>query len=159
MAPRGPLAKANKHGRTPSMVDWIDVPDAPYTGQSPDLPVLPRRKKWHPMVEQWWAQVRAMPHCALWRPVDWTYAVETALLKQGFWNAYDAGEEKTTAAVEIRRREDQMGTTQEARRRLRIRYVDPDLISTEDLDAPFDPAAGAPDNVTSIANRRARLTG
>jgi hypothetical protein len=159
MAPKGPLNKINKHGRTPSMVDWIDVPDMPYTGPSPNLPTLPRRKKWHPMVEQWWEQVRAMPHCVLWRPVDWTYAVETGLMKQGYWAAYDAGEEKTTAAVEIRRREDQMGCTQEARRRLRIRYIDPELLSDEDLDPnPFDaPVAGG--NVTSINDRRNRLTG
>lgn len=160
MATPGPQGKANKHGRTPSMVDWIDVPDVPYEGASPNLPTLPRRKKWHPMVEQWWNQVRAMPHCLLWRPTDWTYAVETALMKQGYWDAYDKNEAVTTAAVDIRRREDQMGTTQEARRRLRIRYIDPDLMADEDDDEEeLAPAAGAPDNVTSLADRRARLTG
>jgi hypothetical protein len=154
------LGKEHKHGRTPSMVDWIDVPDVAYDGPSPNLPALPRRKRWHPMVEQWWAQVRTMPHCALWRPVDWTYAVETALMKQGYWNSYEAGEAKTTEAVEIRRREDQMGTTQEARRRLRIRYVDPTLVADDgDEEMQLEPAAGAPDNVTSIANRRARIAG
>lgn len=161
MAPRGPQGKASKHGRTPSMVDWIDVADTPYQGVSPNLPTLPRRKKWHPMVQQWWDQVRTMPHCSLWRPTDWTYAVETALMKQGYWDAYDKGEAVTTAAVDIRRREDQMGTTQEARRRLRIRYIDPDLVADEfdDDEDDFEPAAGAPDNVTSISDRRSRLTG
>lgn len=159
MAPSGPLNKINKHGRTPTTVDWIDVPDVAYDGPSPNLPALPRRRKWHPLVEQWWEQVRTMPHTILWRPVDWTYAVETALMKHAYWNAYDTGDDKTTQAVEIRRREDQMGCTQEARRRLRIRYIDPELISDEDLDPkPFDaPVAGG--NVTSIADRRARLTG
>lgn len=163
MATRGPLSKTNKHGRTPSLAgEWVDVPDRPYEGASPNLPVLPRRKKYHPMVEQWWQQVRAMPHCMLWRPPDWTYAIETGLMKQGYWDAYDKGEAVTTAAVDIRRREDQMGTTQEARRRLRIRYVDPDLIADVDDDedeVEYEPAAGAPDNVTSITDRLNRLTG
>lgn len=163
MAVRGPSPKANKHGRTPSMAgDWTDVPDRPYDGPSPDLPTLPRRKKWHPMVAQWWEQVRHMPHCSKWRPTDWTYATETALMKQGYWDAYDRNEAVTTAAVDIRRREDQMGTTQEALRRLRIRYVDPDLIADEDDEddgVEFEPAAGQPDNVTSLLDRRNRLTG
>lgn len=163
MATRGPAPKLNKHGRTPSTGgDWSDVADRPYDGPSPDLPALPRRKRWHPMVAQWWEQVRHMPHCLLWRPTDWTYAIETALMKQGYWDAYDRGEAVTTAAVDIRRREDQMGTTQEARRKLRIRYVDPDLVAGDDDgddEVEFEPAAGAPDNVTSLTDRLARLTG
>lgn len=162
MAVRGPSPKVNKHGRTPSTAgDWTDVPDRPYDGPSPNLPVLPRRKKWHVMVEQWWDQVRHMPHCSTWRPTDWTYAIETALMKQGYWDAYDKGTAVTTAAVDIRRREDQMGTTQEALRKLRIRYVDPDLVAGEDDEdaMEFEPAAGAPSNVTSLTDRLARLTG
>lgn len=162
MATRGPAPKINKHGRTPNTGgEWVDVADRPYDGPSPDLPALPRRKRWHPMVSQWWDQVRRMPHCLLWRPTDWTYAIETALMKQGYWDAYDKGEAVTTAAVDIRRREDQMGTTQEALRKIRIRYVDPDLVASEDDDddVEFEPAAGAPDNVTSLTDRLARLTG
>lgn len=164
MAARGPNSKTNKHGRTPSMAgDWIDVPDRPYEGPSPNLPALPRRKKYHQMVEQWWEQIRHMPHCSKWRPTDWTYAIETALFKQAYWDAYDRGEASTTAAVDIRRREDQMGTTQEALRKLRIRYIDPELVAGEDEDeddeVEYEPAAGAPDNVTSLTDRLARLTG
>lgn len=162
MAVKGPATKPNKHGRTPSLVDWVDVPDVEYDGPSPNLPPLPRRKKWHPLVEQWWEQVRHMPHCVLWQPTDWTAAVETGLMKQAYWSAFENGEEKTTQAVEIRRREDAMGVTAEARRKLRIRYVDPALLVDPDLDddgAVFEPAAGAPANVTSISERRTRIAG
>ncbi len=120
MAHRGPAAKNIKHGRTPN-ADWTDVVEVPYPGASPDLPKLPRRERWHPMVEQWWAQIREMPHCVLWRAVDWTFALETAFMKNAYWKLAEDGEATTTMAVEIRRREDQMGTTIEALRKLRIR--------------------------------------
>lgn len=165
MALRGPASKTVKHGRTPN-ADWTEVPDAPYTGPSPDLPKLPRRKKWHPMVEQWWAQIREMPHCALWRAVDWTFALETAYQKQAYWELAEDGEATTTAAVEIRRREAQMGTTIEALRQLRIRYVpvgEDVAVEAEDDDLEVQvteiaEAGGGPGTVTPIASRRARLT-
>lgn len=165
MAHRGVAPKATKHGRTPN-ADWVEVRDVPYDGASPDLPSLPRRKKWHPMVAQWWEQIREMPHCVLWRPSDWTFALETAYQKQAHWELCERGEQTTTAAVEIRRREDQMGTTIEALRKLRIRYR-PVEDDTEWGDAP-DPemqvveqevagnSGGA--SVTPIASRRDRLT-
>jgi hypothetical protein len=163
MAFRGPVSKAAKHGRTPN-AEWTEVPDVPYAGPSPDLPRLPRRKKWHQMVEQWWAQVREMPHCVLWRAVDWTFAVETAFMKHAYWELAETGEATTTMAVEIRRREDQMGTTQEALRKLRIRYIpadeaaeEPDEdIELEVEDQPVAATGGA--TVTPLSSRRQRLT-
>lgn len=164
MAHRGPASKAVKHGRTPN-AEWTEVVDTPYTDASPDLPKLPRRERWHVMVEQWWAQVREMPHCVLWRAVDWTFAVETAFMKQAYWKLADTGEATTTMAVEIRRREAQMGTTQEALRQLRIRYVsavgDEDDLADEDrpvevVDQAVAATGGA--TVTPLADRRARLT-
>lgn len=164
MAFRGPASKTVKHGRSPS-ADWTDVPDTPFVGTSPDLPRLPRRERWHPMVEHWWEQVREMPHCALWRPVDWTFALETAYQKQAYWKLAETGEQTTTAAVEIRRREDQMGTTIEALRKLRIRYVD----AGDDADVESQDerpvrvveqavAGGGGATVTPLASRRSRLT-
>lgn len=163
MAHRGVAPKANKHGRTPN-AEWISVPDVPYTGPSPDLPTRPRRKKWHPMVETWWEQVRQMPHCVLWRAVDWTFALETAFQKQAYWEACDENEQTTTAAVEIRRREDQMGTTVEALRKLRIRY-DPigeggEVERDDDTEMTVveQEHAGGSATVTPLSSRRARLT-
>lgn len=163
MAHRGPAAKTIKHGRTPS-ADWTDVPDTPYTGPSPDLPKLPRRQKWHPMVEQWWEQVREMPHCVLWRSVDWTFAIETAFMKQAYWQLAESGEATTTMAVEIRRREDQMGTTLEALRKLRIRYtpvsegVDVEPEDESPIEVVEQEVAGGGATVTPLESRRARLT-
>lgn len=162
---RGPAPKPSKHGRVPN-ADWTEVADQPYTGPSPDLPKLPHRRKWHPMVEQWWAQVREMPHCVLWRPSDWTFAVETAFQKQYFWELSEKGEQTTSAAVEIRRREAQMGTTQEALRQLRIRYVQ--VLDGGDEDDGLEMAVQVEETehaegstvatVTPLADRRARLT-
>ncbi len=165
MAHRGPASKAIKHGRTPT-ADWVDVPDVPYAGTSPDLPKLPRRQKWHLLVTSWWEMVRVMPHCVLWTPTDWHFAVETALMKQELWAEVDAGEGiRSTLATEVRRREDQMGTTAEARRKLRIRYI-----PIDDVEEPvFDDeptvqvveqsrAATGGATVTPLADRRRRLT-
>lgn len=165
MALRGPAAKAIKHGKTPN-ADWVDVPDVAYPGPSPDLPKLANRRKWTDLVVQWWEQVRTMPHCVLWEPTDWHFAIETALMKDQFWREYADGEMKSTAATEIRRREAVLGTTAEARRQLRIRYVPTGEIPDE--DGPEVPAVVQEEQdtqggrsvatVTPIADRRARLT-
>lgn len=162
MAHRGPAPSARKLGRTPN-AEWIDVPDVSYDGASPDLPKLKGRQKWHEIVVQWWENVRHMPHCALWRPTDWDYALETALMKQRHYDRFMEGEEKTTDAVEIRRREDTMGTTGEALRKLRIRYVpmevDDELLGDEPDEQPrvvHQARAGGPRPVTSLQERRTR---
>lgn len=161
MAHNGPPAMGRKLGRTPN-AEWTDVPNLPYQGPSPNLPKLRGRQKWHELVEQWWENLRHMPHCITWTETDWQFALETALMKQQFWLDYQAGEMKTTAATEIRRREDQIGTTSEARRKLRIRYVD---VAPDEVDLPEDDRppvvqhierAGGARPVTSLAERRQR---
>ncbi len=158
MAHPGPAQKNVKHGRTPT-ADWTDVVDEPYTGPSPDLPPLGRGKKWNPLVTDWWEEVRVMPHCRLWGPTDWRFATETALLKQALWRDYNAGTMKGTMATDVRRREGMMGTTLEARRQLRIRYVPTGTpvedTSTDEGDEAVTTTAG----VTSLHDRRRRLTG
>lgn len=162
MAHRGPAPKNVRHGRSP-VADWTDVSDVPYDGPSPELPRLPRRGRWHPMVVSWWEQLRTMPHCALWRDTDWTYAIETAFMKQAYWVLAESGEATTAAAVEIRRREDQLGTTREALRKLRIRYV-ADRVADGDLEEAEPPVevvevaqAGGGGTVHALSTRRARL--
>jgi hypothetical protein len=164
MAHRGPTQQSRRLGHSAN-ADWTEVPDRPYEGPSPELPRLPNRCKYHPLVTVWWDMVRTMPHCARWAPTDWQYAVETALLKHYFWTDAAAGEVKTTAATEIRRREDNMGTTEEARRKLRIRYVevpDDDVDDGDPVEAVVQPEvvhqqrAGGARPVTSLASRRAR---
>ncbi len=164
MARPGPAQLARRLGHSAN-ADWTEVPNRPYEGASPDLPGLPGRQKYHPLVVTWWDMVRQMPHCVSWSPTDWQFAVETALLKNYFWMDASGGEVKTTAATEIRRREDMLGTTEEARRKLRIRYVevpDDEVLDDDDPGQAGQPevvsqrVAGGARPVTSLASRRAR---
>lgn len=152
MALPGRLPKDVKLGRGLS-AEWTEVPNVPYTGPSPDLPELDGG--WYREVEHWWEITRRMPHCVLWSEMDWQYALETAVMKQDWWRNFHS--ERTVFAnksTEIRRREDQMGTTMEARRKLRIRYIDPEPETNE--EAPKKLPAGG--NVRDINSRRNRLT-
>lgn len=63
-----------------------------------------------------------MPHCCLWDEADWQFAFDTALLAAAFHRG------ELRRATELRQRERIMGTTVDARRDLRIRYVDPKAI-------------------------------
>ena len=169
MALPGAPAKGAKLGRTPN-ADWTEVPKTPFDGPWPvDLPPKCGRAKWHTMVELWWRMARSMPHCRLWEESDWLFALETCYLKQELWDAY-GGEDgtKTTAWTELRRREDLLGFTAEARRKLRIRYVDvkPE-VADDGVDSDVEPVddpvveqtqrAGRA-SVTPIMSRRQRLT-
>jgi len=142
----GPEPKNKKTGHTPP-AEWIDVPDEPFDG--PERLELPKRRgmKWAPEVVAWWDIVSRMPHCRLWSPSDWLFAVETAFMKQDWWRDFSDGKVQPTKSTEIRRREDVLGTTTEARRKLRIRYVQPGEVQAEQP---------VPATVASLADRRQR---
>lgn len=166
MAHRGPTAQRVKLGHS-STADWTDVPDVPYTGPSLDLPKSPgNRRKWFDPVVAWWQQVRQMPHCVLWSPTDWLFALETAYMKQQYWNDYNNGELHSTLATEIRRREDQMGCTREALRKLRIRYMPVEEWEAKNPAPEAAPVQQTSDSdgdrgaqVASLDERRRRLAG
>ncbi len=125
MAHTGAPPKATRIGHSPT-ADWTEVIDEPFLeGEKRELPKLPGRRRWNDHVVRWWENVRIMPHCALWTETDWMFAIETAIEKHEYYAAYP-DERKTTQATEIRRREDMLGVSLEARRKLRIRYVDPE---------------------------------
>ncbi|MGK5677496.1 hypothetical protein [Actinoplanes sp. URMC 104] len=132
------------------------MPDKPFE-DGPELPPLGRNKKWHPLVQRWWAIVKAMPHCVLWRDEDWQKALELAYDKDLYWKN---GEDRTTSqATEIRRKEDQLGIGLEARTKLRIKYVVPPEVEEQQArdnaaQALAKQAAGGTGNVLSIADRR-----
>lgn len=140
MARPGPAQSASKIGRTPN-AGWTEVPNTPFDGDRPAL------ESWLPdplpQVATWWSSVSVMPHCRLWSEADWLYALDTALHKQACYS----GDASVAQWTEARRREDQMGTTVEARRKLGIRYVDPPAVDVE-------PNVSA---VASLDDRRARL--
>lgn len=155
MARTGPTPKAGpRHGTSPN-IPTIDVANVPYTGPGaerdlPDIPTLP----WYPQTEAWWEIVRVMPHCVLWEPSDWLFAIETALYKNQAMGEIYGGALPTSLITEIRRREDMMGCTMEARRKLGIRYID---MEPDEAAAPV-PADGVTD-IASAPSRRARLAG
>ena len=86
-----------------------------------------------------------MPHCVLWQPSDWQFAIDTAVLHAAFARG-DLARSK-----ELRVREKVLGTTAEARRDLRIRYVGAEA-------APEEPQAPAA-VVDLESERRRRLLG
>ncbi len=148
MALPGPAADP-RSGNGHTTAEWDDVPDVPFVhGRA--LPTY-YDWPWHPAVEKWFEVVASMPHAVRWREADWLAVNDLALLKH---RQYE-GTATTGDIVEIRRREDQLGTTAEARRKLRIRYTTP---RSETAATP----AGAVDagaSVTPITSARDRLRG
>ncbi len=142
MALPGPAADPRSTNRH-QLADWDDVPDVPHKHNRR----LPTEWDWHPAVVRWFDTVSAMPHAVRWRDADWLAVNDLALLKQ---RQYE-GTATSGDITEIRRREDGLGTTAEARRKLRIRYVTP----RADAAASTDTAAAA--SVTPITSARDRL--
>jgi len=136
----------------PAAHDWVEVEDKPFRGKVPvtlpdtrrivtmfgpsDVPLLA-------LTRDWWASVSSMPHCRLWKLSDWLFALETAIVA-------DAAFSGTVSAFgELRQRSKILGTTADARRDLRIRYVtgEPTTKSVK----------GSTGNVVELDPRRARL--
>jgi hypothetical protein len=83
--------------------------------------------QWPQETKKWWRVISQMPHCVMWTAGDWQFALDTAMVAA----AFHAGDVRV--ANELRQREKIMGTTGDARRDLRIRYV-------ESADESADPA-------------------
>jgi hypothetical protein len=158
MARTGPAPKAQKHGH--GGAGFINVDNRPYTGPGSEreLPNMPGMD-WFPQVEVWYETLRQMPHCVLWQASDWLFLLETAVLKQNFYSELFGGTVHASMAAELRRREDQMGTTIEARRKLGIAYIDP--ADEDDEATETEPAAVTNDGtvrpIGSAPSRRQAL--
>jgi len=133
--------------------DWTSVPNKPYNGTKPELPLVRQVMVKNGEVEvvpveertrEWWRAISSMPHCVLWTDSDWMFALDTAMVHAA--SVYGS----VTAASELRQRERILGTTLDARRDLRIRYIDEELPET---DASIVGVAG----VTQLKDRRSRL--
>jgi hypothetical protein len=164
MAKTGPAPKVVKHGHGGG--EWQDVPDAPYTGPGsdrdlPEIPGLP----WYPQTVAWWEVVRTMPHCRLWTASDWLWAIDTAILRNQCFGELFGGALPVNLVSEMRQRENIMGVSMEARRKLGIRYVDPAQFPEEfPQGAPAENSAapqpgGNVKDITKAPSRRARLAG
>jgi hypothetical protein len=133
---RKPSDRPIVHRNKPA-VDWTDVTDEPYTGPSPDLPEVRQIVDKNGLVSEipysnatrkWWSSVSSMPHCVLWHNSDWAYALDTAVVHD------QASYGSVSAMAELRLREKSLGTTFDARRDLRIRYVEPETESLAIVD-------------------------
>lgn len=113
----GRKPKSNPRHRIPPVHEWTEVADVPFAG----APRLPRSRlggrPWPKRTRDWWRAVSTMPHAALWSDADWSFAIDTAMLAAEFHDGV------VSAATELRQREKILGTTMDARRDLRIRYL------------------------------------
>lgn len=134
--------------KSKSTIDWTEVENVAYSGSVPELPMTrtyinPKGEIQEVPIErrtrEWWEAITKMPHCILWQPSDWQFALDTAMVHAS------ATHGSVTAMAELRQREKIMGTTVDARRDLRIRYVDPQVMEL------------VPASVTNIDDRRGRL--
>ena len=134
--------------RNPPRVDWVAIDNVPYSGPVPELPesrtyINPQGEVQEVPIErrtrEWWEAVTKMPHCVMWQASDWQFCLDTAMVHAS------ASHGSVSAMSELRQREKIMGTTVDARRDLRIQYVEPQLLESV-------PAA-----VISIDERRTRL--
>jgi len=114
------------------VAEWTEVDNVPFEG-GPALPPRTRAGEvewaaagvipgddWPPATRHWWGAVSRMPHAKLWSETDWAFAFLTAEVHartcEG-WKGY--------SGAELRQREKLMGVYLDARRDLRIRYVEP----------------------------------
>jgi len=108
--------------------DWTEVLNVPYDGEHPELPLTRTILKGDEPIEipienrtrDWWNALTKMPHCVLWQDSDWAFVLDTAMVQAA------ASHGQVTAMAELRMREKVLGTTVDARRDLRIRYVEPE---------------------------------
>jgi hypothetical protein len=132
-----PKPDGQKRNRVKPTFDWIDVPDVPYAGKPP----VAAKQDWPAATKRWWRVVSRMPHCVLWTDGDWQFAFDTGLIAAVFHGG------DMRVATELRQREKILGTTGDARRDLRIRYV----AAPSDVDGEDDAT------VTAMADYRAML--
>lgn len=120
---RKPKPPGHAINRNKPTYEWTEIENIPYEG-GPDLP--PRPGGWSDATRRKWETWRTMPHCRMWTPADWEFALDTIELVEQW---YDGG--RANVATEIRNREKILGTTMDYRRDLRIRYVEPKPENTE----------------------------
>lgn len=115
---RKPKPQGQARNRMPATHEWTEVVRVPFDG-GPDLPDMRSDgRRWSDRTKAKWDAWRAMPHCKLWGPAEWDFALDSielaALVHDG----------EPRHSTELRNREKVLGTTLDYLRDLRIRYVD-----------------------------------
>lgn len=119
LAGRKPKPEGQSRNRAKPVHEWTEVADVPFE----DGPGLPDARSdgrpWPQRTREKWSAWSAMPHCKLWGPAEWDFALDSIELAA----LVHSGEPRH--ATELRNRERVLGTTGDFRRDLRIRYVEP----------------------------------
>lgn len=140
--------------RNPTVADWIDVDNVPFEGAPPlrdratgGISVMAvgaeNSEDWPQATLDWWHDISRMPHCKLWGPSEWRYAMDTAEIHARTMEAW-----RGYTGASLLPREKQMGVTADFRRGLRIRYVEP----KDKKGQPAEAARGG--NVVSMSGYR-----
>ena len=116
---RKPKPEGQRRNHHPLRHDWLEVEDVPFASGRKLPAKRPDGKPWPAATRAWWRAVSTMPHCRVWAPSDWQFALDTAHVAAGLHDG------DLRQAAELRQREKVLGTTADARRDLRIRYVEP----------------------------------
>ncbi|GAA2577412.1 hypothetical protein [Microbacterium binotii] len=110
----------------------------------------PQREQWHPQTVRWWQNWRESPQAArMLTAPDWDYLLDTALLHHQMWMS---GGKNSERAAELRIRVAMFGATYGDRLKLRLEVEVPEEYGVGN-------AKPQGDNVTSLEDRRARITG
>lgn len=113
VAGRKPKPEGQAVNRSKPVHEWIDVPNVPFDGVSPDLP---DDSVWSARSRRRWEVIRHLPHVTLWHDGDWESALDYMQVLEEHWK---------DPTSELRIRERGIGLTTDALKDLRIRYVAP----------------------------------
>lgn len=80
-----------------------------------NLPPLPEEVPWPDKTRQWWRSLPDTPGADSWSASDWEFLMTTALVHADVW-----GNQNFDRLAELRVREQEMGITPSARRKLGI---------------------------------------
>lgn len=83
-------------------------------------PELPTDVFWHPVTRQWYHKWRISAQAQVMEPSDWDMLIDTAMLHHRYWNEKMSVAQMATLAGEIRQRTATIGSTFEARLKLRM---------------------------------------
>jgi hypothetical protein len=127
--PREDRSQVRFKGHT---AEWTEVDDVPFAsppalpdrdvvgswGNAAENGVLPGG--WPESTARWYGVISRMPHACLWTDADWEFVFATAETHARFAEGW-----KGASGSELRQREKLIGVYADARRDLRIRYIEP----------------------------------
>lgn len=129
-APVADRTQVRRAAANPDILVWREFDDVPNT-KAPPLPPrsmaephgdLPggTRGYWPDATQRWYRAISRLPHTTSWTDAEWQFCWDVAEVHARFTEGW-----KGHNGAELRLREAMLGNTWDARRGLRIRYVEP----------------------------------